>query len=51
MSLVVTFINLGLVNNFVGMWLKAFAFSFPISFPTGLILTPVIKNLVEKITE
>jgi len=51
MSLVVTFINLGLVNNFAEMWLKAFAFSFPVSFPTALVLTPIIKNAVERITE
>jgi len=51
MSLVVTYINIGLVDNFLEMWGKAFAFSFPISFPTALILTPIVKKVVERITE
>ena len=51
MSLIVTFINLGLVGNFFEMWMKAFAISLPIGFPTALLMTPIIKKIVEKITE
>ena len=40
MSLIITFINVGLVDNFFQMWTKAFIFSFPIGFPTALILIP-----------
>lgn len=51
MSLVVTYLNLGITNNFFQMWMRALFFSFPISFPTALILTPLVKKIVEKITE
>lgn len=51
MSLVVTFINLGFVENFFQMWGRAFTFSLPIGFPTALIVIPIVKKIVENITE
>lgn len=50
MSGVVTAINVGLPGNFVALWLHAFVMAFAISFPTILLVLPVAKRLVEKLT-
>ena len=46
MSLIVTFINLGLIDGFVLMWLKAWGFSFVISYPVASIVLPVARKMV-----
>ncbi|MFH2105314.1 MAG: DUF2798 domain-containing protein [Parcubacteria group bacterium] len=51
MSGVTTFINLGLVEGFPGLWFRAFTFSIPVSFPIAFIMTAVVKRVVDSITE
>ena len=51
MSLVVTYLNLGLVDDFVQRWLVAFAGVLPIGFPVSLIVTPIVKALIDRISD
>jgi len=46
MSLVITFINLGLVDNFIEMWLGAYWKAFVIAFPTILMVIPQVRKVV-----
>lgn len=50
MSLALTLINVGFVPNFWEIWLIAFVVSFWVSLPTSLILIPIIKKIVDKLT-
>ncbi len=44
MTLWVTWINLGFIDNFLWMWLKAWTLAFPAAFICVLVLaTPVMK--------
>ncbi len=47
MSLVISIFNLGLVSNFIVIWLKAWIFAFVIAFPTIIFISPVVHKLVE----
>ena len=49
MSVVITFLNIGLVSNFFEKWAIAFAGGFVVSFPAVLIAVPVARRLVKKI--
>ena len=46
MSLVITFINLGLVDNFIQMWLGAYWKAFVIAFPTIVLVIPQVRKVV-----
>ena len=46
MSLVITFINLGLIDNFIMFWLGAYWKAFVIAFPTILIVIPRVRKVV-----
>ncbi|OUR69513.1 hypothetical protein A9Q76_09385 [Arcobacter sp. 31_11_sub10_T18] len=46
MSLVITYINLGLVDNFREMWLGAYWKAFVIAFPTILVVIPQVRKVV-----
>lgn len=49
MSGVVTFINLGLVDNFLILWLRAFSRAFVVAFPCVLIVVPFVRKIVAKL--
>ena len=51
MSLVVSLHNLGWSEHIISIWLSAWRFSFMVAFPTVLILTPVVRNLVHQIID
>ncbi|WP_343845202.1 DUF2798 domain-containing protein [Bowmanella denitrificans] len=51
MSLVVSLHNLGWSEHIISIWLSAWSFSFMVAFPTVLILTPVVRNLVNQIID
>jgi hypothetical protein len=51
MSCIVTFINVGAVENFLFIWLKAWSMAFIIAFPILLLLTPMVKRLVSLVVE
>jgi len=50
MSLTLTLVNLGLISEFFEKWIRAFGISFVVALPTSLIVVPLAKRIVEKIT-
>ncbi len=46
MSLVITWLNLGFVENFAKIWLSACYKGFLVGFPTFLLVAPYVKRLV-----
>jgi hypothetical protein len=48
MSGVLIFINLGLVNNFIFIWMKSFIIAFAVAFPTAFFITPIVQKIVKK---
>lgn len=50
MSMVITFLNLGLVDNFLLLWMRAWLSAFLIAFPTILLVLPIARHIVELIT-
>ena len=46
MSLIISIFNVGLVDNIVFIWLKAWLFAFVISYPMFVIMTPIVNKLV-----
>lgn len=49
MSLVISIFNVGLVSNIVSIWLSAWGFGFVIAFPTVVIVSPLVRTLMELI--
>jgi len=49
MSGVLIFINLGLVNNFIHIWMKSFFIAFSVAFPTAIFITPIVQKIVKKV--
>ncbi|PHR69317.1 MAG: hypothetical protein COA66_15070 [Arcobacter sp.] len=47
MSLVVTFINIGFIDNFIYFWLNAYWKAFLIAFPTILFVIPRVRKIVD----
>ncbi len=48
---VVILINQGFSADFFVRWLKSFITTWPIAFPTVLIVAPQVRKLVVKLTE
>jgi len=46
MSFVVTMMNLGLIDNFIFIWLSAYWKAFIIAFPTIFIVVPQVRKVV-----
>jgi hypothetical protein len=46
MSGVITFINMGLVDGFVGLWIEAFGKAFVIAYPTIMVVVPQVRRIV-----
>jgi uncharacterized protein DUF2798 len=51
MSFVVTFLNLGFVEDFPKRWMFAFLGTLPIGFPVAMIVTPIVKACIDRISE
>ena len=51
MTLIITYINTGMDNEYVDRFLKAWSVSLPIAIIAALLLGPPIKKLVDKITK
>tara|TARA_R110000868_G_scaffold17258_2_gene76023 strand:- start:27075 stop:27227 length:153 start_codon:yes stop_codon:yes gene_type:complete len=49
--MVVTLINMGLVDNLLTIWLRAWSISFVIAFPTIVVVAPLVKKLVDVVIE
>jgi len=46
MSLVISLFNVGLVENILAIWMKAWGFAFVIAFPSVVMVTPAVRKLV-----
>ncbi len=51
MTLIITYINTGMDNEFIDRFLKAWSISFPIAITAILIVAPVARKFVDKITK
>ncbi len=51
MSLVVTLRNVGFVGEVWRLWLEAFPVAFAIAFPLVLVVLPLARRLVERVTD
>jgi len=47
MSGVITFINMGLVEGFTGLWMEAFGKAFVVAYPTIMIVVPQVRRIVK----
>lgn len=51
-SFVVTLTNVGLfADDFLRKWLVAYLATIPIAFPAAIIITPIVKGFIDKITD
>jgi hypothetical protein len=51
MTLIITFVNTGMDNGYINRFLKAWIFSLPIAIGTTLLVGPIAKRFVDKITK
>lgn len=51
MTVYITFINLGMVDNFIGHWLKAWLLAAPAAFVCVMILATPVTKLTKKIVK
>jgi hypothetical protein len=47
---IATLRNVGLTDDFVGRWLGAYLNGWVISFPTVLVVAPLVRSLVARVT-
>jgi hypothetical protein len=48
-TLLVTFLNLGLVPNFLTQWAKAYIIAWPVAAGTAFIIMPTARRLTDHI--
>jgi len=51
MTLIITFINTGMDSYYIKRFLKAWIFSLPIAIGTTLLVGPITKRFIDKITK
>ena len=51
MTLIITFVNTGMDNEYPIRFLKAWAVGLPIAITTALLVGPITKKFVDKITK
>jgi len=51
MTLIITFVNTGMDINYIKRFFKAWAVSLPIAILTALLIGPITKKFVDKITK
>jgi len=49
MSMVITWLNLGMVEDFFSRWMHAWGSSFVIAFPTILMVLPIARGIVARL--
>ena len=49
MSLVISILNVGMVDDIASIWLKAWGVAFAVAFPAILVVAPVVKRLVDMV--
>ena len=48
-TLIVTYLNLGLRSDFVVQWVKAYVIAWPIAAATGFLVMPTARRMTERI--
>lgn len=48
-TLLVTFLNLGLRSDFLVRWVKAYFIAWPVAAATGFVIMPAARRLTERI--
>ena len=51
MSLVITLFNVGLVENILFIWVKAWGFAFVVAFPAVTLVSPIVHKLTAMVLE
>ena len=51
MTLIITYINTGMDSEYINRFLKAWVVSLPIAIAAALVVGPITKNFVDKITK
>ena len=51
MTLIITFVNTGMDHDYINRFLKAWTVSLPIAIGTVLLVGPLAKKFVDKITK
>ena len=51
MTLIITYINTGMDGEYINRFLKAWVVSLPIAIVAALVVGPITKNFVDKITK
>ena len=51
MTLIITYINTGMDDEYINRFFKAWTVSLPIAIITALLVSPPIKKFVDKITK
>ena len=49
MSFAISWINLGLIKGFFGIWMHAWLVAFVVAFPTLLLVLPTMRRLAVRI--
>ncbi|HSN79833.1 MAG TPA: DUF2798 domain-containing protein [Rhodoferax sp.] len=49
MTLVITFVNVGLTKNFFQLWMKAFGIAYVVGVPVIFFLAPVARKLTGRV--
>ena len=50
MSLIITFVNTGMDSDYINRFLKAWVVGLPIAIAAALLIGPIAKKFVDKIT-
>ena len=48
-TLVATYLNLGLVTGFFGQWMKAYFIGWPVAAGTAFVIMPAARRLADRI--
>ena len=51
MTLIITFVNTGIDQDYINRFLKAWAVGLPIAIGTALLVVPLAKKFVDRITK
>ena len=51
MSLVMTYVSIGLVPDFLIIWMKSFLIGLVVSFPIALFITPIAAKIVKTVVK
>ena len=51
MSLVMTYVSIGLVSDFLTIWLRSFVIGMIVSFPIALFITPIAAKIVKTVVK